>query len=218
VATDAPPEDLARRPLGARDAALLGLRERTFGPVAECYLACPACAEGLEFTLDIRDLTPPGELDGGAAAVHELSAGEWTVRFRLPGSADLRAAAAERDPERRSVALLTATVVAADRSGEPVYPAHLPSAVVEALDAELGRRDPGAELNLDLDCAACGHTWTSRFDVAGFLWREIDVAARRLLREIDAIARAYGWSEREILGLSARRRRTYLELVEGEPA
>jgi hypothetical protein len=33
------------------------------------------------------------------------------------------------------------------------------------------------------------------------------------LREIDVIARAYGWSEREILGLSARRRQSYLETI-----
>jgi hypothetical protein len=34
-----------------------------------------------------------------------------------------------------------------------------------------------------------------------------------LLREIEALARAYGWSEREILDLSPQRRHTYLELV-----
>jgi hypothetical protein len=33
------------------------------------------------------------------------------------------------------------------------------------------------------------------------------------LREIDALARVYGWSEREILNLPARRRQTYLELI-----
>ncbi|HEX2516118.1 MAG TPA: phage baseplate protein, partial [Chloroflexota bacterium] len=37
--------------------------------------------------------------------------------------------------------------------------------------------------------------------------------ARRLLREVHTLARAYGWREAEILALPGRRRQTYLDLV-----
>jgi hypothetical protein len=73
--------------------------------------------------------------------------------------------------------------------------------------------DPVAEVLLDLRCPLCAHSWQALFDIASFLWMEISAHARRLLREVDALARAYGWGEAEILGLSATRRQAYLELI-----
>jgi hypothetical protein len=45
------------------------------------------------------------------------------------------------------------------------------------------------------------------------VWRELDDWAQRTLREIHVIAGAYGWSEDEILQLSARRRQMYVEMI-----
>ncbi|HUD55174.1 MAG TPA: hypothetical protein VMR02_08095 [Terracidiphilus sp.] len=42
---------------------------------------------------------------------------------------------------------------------------------------------------------------------------QIEARARRLLYEVHTLAAAYGWSEREILSLSAPRRALYLEMV-----
>ena len=68
-------------------------------------------------------------------------------------------------------------------------------------------------MRLALRCDACGHEWVSPFDIGAFLLREVEAWAEGLLREVHALARAYGWSERAILDLSARRRRAYLDLV-----
>ena len=38
--------------------------------------------------------------------------------------------------------------------------------------------------------------------------------ALSLLHDVDALARVYGWSEREVLGLSEERRRTYVGMAE----
>jgi hypothetical protein len=51
-------------------------------------------------------------------------------------------------------------------------------------------------------------------DNAGILWREVALAARRLLAEIHRLARAYGWSEQAITAMSATRRATYLEMLD----
>jgi hypothetical protein len=37
--------------------------------------------------------------------------------------------------------------------------------------------------------------------------------ASRLLLEVHALASVYGWSERDVLNLSPRRRRLYLDMV-----
>ena len=57
-------------------------------------------------------------------------------------------------------------------------------------------------------------TWTS----VAFVWAEVDAAAQRLLHEVDVLARAYGWTEPEVLALSEARRAAYLRLVRGRCA
>jgi len=51
------------------------------------------------------------------------------------------------------------------------------------------------------------------FDIASFFWAEICVQAKRLLREVHTLARAYGWREMDILSMSPARRQFYLEMV-----
>jgi hypothetical protein len=205
---DRPPEELAAAPIGRRDASLLRLRMATFGQLAECFMSCPACDEPLEFPLDLGALLVEAPDHGpGPWAVRTEG---FTVRFRLPDSRDLRAVRDEPDPE---LVLLRRCVVSASRESGPVATDRLPEAVTGAVEAEMGRLDPQADLALDLGCGACDHRWQATFDIAAFLWREIEVAAGQLLWEVDALARVYGWSEREILRLGPGRRRRYLELV-----
>ena len=94
-------------------------------------------------------------------------------------------------------------------------PGELPAETVEALSRAMIEAEPEAEIILRLTCPACGHEWDLLFDIAEFFWREISAQAQRLLREIDTLARAYGWTEAEILNLPAQRRQTYLEMLAG---
>jgi hypothetical protein len=50
-------------------------------------------------------------------------------------------------------------------------------------------------------------------DPVTFFWSELQATARRILLQVHTLASAYGWSEREILGLSDTRRSLYLQMV-----
>jgi hypothetical protein len=73
--------------------------------------------------------------------------------------------------------------------------------------------DPQADVEIARTCSACGHQWQTSFDIVSFFWTEICAQAKRLLREVDILARVYGWREADILSMSAARRRAYLEMV-----
>ncbi len=196
-------EQLAALPIGRRDALLLHLRENLFGPAATATATCPRCGEGLEFTVRTTDLAvdAPTERDGP----FELAREGLTLKFRLPDSRDLRVIAACRDVETARLMLAERCVL--ESSGR------LSEEVVEELAARMAESDPMADISLLLDCATCGHAWGVMFDIASFLWRELDARVRQLLGEVHTLARAYGWSEAEILALSAGRRRCYLEMA-----
>jgi hypothetical protein len=210
-------EQLGGLSVGQRDAYLLDLRERSFGRRVVGTAACPGCGEQLELDFDIRDVRAPAAAgpDGSQAARLTVAADGYEVRLRPLTIEDLLAGTRYGDFEATRRELLYRCVVAARRDGGPVAAHELPSEVVELIDARLAEMDPQADVRLALSCPECGRSWDSTFDIAGFLWTELNAWAARMLYEIHLLASAYCWREAEILALSPARRRFYLEAVSG---
>ena len=95
----------------------------------------------------------------------------------------------------------------------PVAIGDLPGEIAAQIAEQIERADPGADISLNLICPACDHRWQITFDIVTFFWAEINHLAKRLLREVHTLARAYGWREADILAMSAARRQAYLEMV-----
>lgn len=204
-------EDLGALPLGERDRRLLELREETLGRGIEGVVDCPACRDPLDIALDARELRSGPEVPN--AVTERVSQDGVALRFRPANSHDLLAAerCAGVEEARR---LLAGRCLLETRCGDQrLLEADLSEEDLEALGAGMEEADPGAELLLELRCPACGHEWEEPLDVASFFWAELDVQARRLLRDVHVLARAYGWREGDILVLSPWRRRVYLEMA-----
>ncbi|MFF3072932.1 hypothetical protein ACFVSN_02250 [Kitasatospora sp. NPDC057904] len=201
------PAAVADLAVGRREELVLGLRVRCFGPGLPCAVTCPSCRTELELELTAQDVTaaaPEGE--------RVVRAGGFELAFRPVTTRDLLAVrGAPRASARR--ALLRRVLTSAVADGRPVAADALPADVLEAVAGALAGRDPQADVRLDLDCAECGHAWTSPFDASGYLWAELDAHARRLLHDVHALATAYGWTEAEVLAVGPERRQLYLELV-----
>jgi hypothetical protein len=213
------PGELAALPVGDCDAALLALHEQTFGPMAEGLASCPACAEQVEVSVDLRQLRVPAPEEQGPGP-WELQWEGLVLTFRLPCNADLAAAARAPDAAtaRRVIArrcVLDARALdalhAPDAGEEAIPFAAVPEEALAALADRMAALDPQADLELELRCPACGHGWDAVFDVAGFVWARLSAAARRLAGDVAQLARAYGWREADILAMSAWRRQLYLE-------
>ena len=85
--------------------------------------------------------------------------------------------------------------------------------MLDALTEAMAEADPQSHLELALSCPSCQLDWQSVFDIASYLWSEIETWALRILSEVHILASAYGWRETEILALSPLRRQLYLERV-----
>jgi hypothetical protein len=208
--SDARPAEVADEPLGRRDARLLALHAQLSEHGLEGIAECPACAERVEFSVD------PGALVAGAAApaaAVPLEAGGIVMTWRAPTSRDVAAAAAAGEAAGALDVLLQRCVASATGADGPVEPAALPPAARAALAQAMAAADPLAELLLDLVCPACGAAVVAELDAGEFAWAALRDHARRLLREIGVLARAYGWTEQDVLALGARRRAAYLELA-----
>jgi hypothetical protein len=198
-----PYEQLADLSVGARDAALLGLRRALFGGRLDAFVSCPQCDERLEFALDSELLTgaPP-------AADASVQAGDY--RFRMPTSRDLAVAVGDREPDRVARKLAELCLLQADGD---LPPPDWSEALLDDVEAGMSLADPQGDLQAAVTCAACGHAWSEPFDIAQFLWEEIEARAIRLLHDVDALARSYGWTEPEVLALGPARRAAYIDLA-----
>jgi hypothetical protein len=207
--------------IGEREAAVLGLRIRLFGRELELMDTCPACGITIEFGVDAGSVLPD------QAAAPALSAAEpqvveqvleidgWRVVFRVPTAGDLLAveqAGALPVPAVRQL-LLDRCVLEAQTDGASAAATAMPDAIQQRVAAAMERLDPAADISIDLTCPECRHAWRMPLDVCGLFWTELRALARRLLSDVDELASRYGWTESEILGLSARRRRAYIERV-----
>lgn len=204
---------LATLTIGQRDALLLQLREETFGRKMAAYAECPACRERLEFSLDTADFL---SLSGHPAADRfSFEEERVEVAFRLPDSRDLAAVSGSTTSEAARAVLLERCLLQSCLDGREVLPVDLPENVIADIALQMSEIDPVGDILLNLYCPACSAGWEQAFDIASFFWTEIAVQAKRLLREVHVLARAYGWGEEEILSMGADRRNYYLEMVEG---
>jgi len=187
-------------PIGVCDAAILELRRATFGGRLDGRASCPRCREEHEFDLDVDELLA-GSAPGAAGEI-ALDNG---LRFRLPDIGDLAAIAHHKDVDAAIRHLLQRCCVNAPPGSD------WPQPLLDAVEAGFDALGGAADIQLRLDCTACGEAWTDRLDVPGYVWEEIGWRARQLLDEVHALAAHYGWSEQQILTMSSVRRDAYLQ-------
>jgi len=205
--------------VGDREALLLHLRRLTLGERLACVLSCPECQEKLELEIDVTQLLQPFQnavLQEYELSIHREGGGTTDVRFRLPDGFDQETVAslALTDVGAAADWLLRRCVLSVSENGELAE--ELPAAVVERLPARMAELDSQAEINLLPTCEACGSSFSIVFDAGNYLFQELEAEAKRLYREVHLLAFHYHWSPSEILSLSTRRRRTFLELLENE--
>jgi hypothetical protein len=189
-------------PLGKRNRVLAEFHRAMFGNVMRGFTRCISCSEQLEFEFNLEAISEAGREPGE----QYVRVGKWT--FRLPTSRVLALASQRTSESDATACLLSECLTGADPTE-----ADWCAADVAEIETQLAAADPLAEIMLHFDCPACGASFDESLDVAAFVWAAIDALAHSTLREIHALASAYGWTESQILALSPTRRATYLEMV-----
>lgn len=183
--------------IARRDSYLVEWRVALFGPKWVAFASCPDCASMLEYELPISTSPPSDSTDEFAITLDHRT---WHVRW--PSTLELvKAASSATRTEARD--LLIQGCIPNDAS---------PSEAQQLIETLAARHS--AFSTVKLSCSECGKAWEAVHDIGEFLWREVCVTAKRLLCEVDTIARVYGWTESEILALSQNRRNCYLEMVQ----
>lgn len=167
---------------------------------------CPYddCGEGMELTL------PAGELlamarDAESEHSIEVTVGAEAFVLRRPCGADQRGwqQRTYADRDEAEAAVIETLVL----EGQPS------PGVREALADALRAFDPLPAFELDVVCPSCDRRADIPIDLEAVLLNALARGQDRLIRDVDLLARRYGWSEEEVLALPRWRRRRYLALA-----
>ena len=191
--------------IGYRDTQLFLLRVQFFGDVFINQVNCPSCNEKLEWEMTLRDFPLPID-PVPDLSIHTFEYNEYRIKFRMPSTLDVIKADSKE--------IFHTCIKTVEREGDAVDLSELSNECIEALGEEMERLEPIANLSFSLNCPACSHQWNSHFDIISYFWVEIDNWAQHLLKEIVALAKAFGWTEDQILRLSSHRRQLYLEMIQ----
>lgn len=205
-------QELYDLPIGNRDLRLLELRRLLAGERLTGKSGCPQCDAELQFSLTLSQLIMNDYRRLGANDYVEEIEG-YQLRFRALTSQDQLDVAHLYDVEEAAAALRRASLIEARWQGQPVAPESLPESVYDALGERLIDLDPQVETRFSLNCAVCDTRFSAVFEAVEFVWCEIVAHATHALEEVVLLARAFGWSEREILEMTPRRRQRYLDMV-----
>ena len=207
---DTPRELVEMLSIGRRDALLLQLREQVFGSELVMTTACPCCGQVLEMDMPTSALKTAVVPEEKARVALQ----DYLVSFRLPNSRDL-AVCVGFEPAQSRRMILSRCIEEASGKGQPVAVEELSDTVLNEVEERIAAMDAQAEVLFDFECAECGEKWKQIFDVVSFFWTEIDAWARRILLEVNVLARAYGWCESDVLTMSPARRQIYIAMAQG---
>lgn len=210
--------------VGSRDVLLARVLAAMGGAVVWARADCGACAAALDVPVDVGAVARLPVHRGGSRFTTTVDGGE--VAFRLPTTGDLLAVRG-LTPQQAREALLVRCLLTDDpgwsggdggTTGQGVTGQGVTGrggvdpATAEAVEAAMERIAPAGAVELLVECP-CGTRTRTVLDIPVLLWAEIETRAAGLLRDVHALASAYGWAEEQVLALSPARRAAYLELA-----
>jgi len=196
--------------VGDREYLMVKLRQMTSGDKMRAILRCPseACGKNMEVPLSLAELPVEERPVKAGAFTVELS-GLGPVEFRLPTGGDQEALAPVADEPGSVGELLRRCVLRMPDSATLADAGPLVEERIEQLA-------PRMELEIEAVCPECGNAFSAPLDLAGFVLSELMSNLGNLRREVHFLAWHYHWPEGEILAMTRRKRRQYIELVEDE--
>jgi hypothetical protein len=175
----------------------------------------------MDITLNLDDLKPNAKPVDRRVFKFEIDEGResFALEFRLPTGADQEACAAFGVDSEAAVNRLLAHIVLRvndNCSVDEQTIAGLPPAVLRELERRMEELEPLSSIDLEAVCVECGRTLVSHLDLTSFFLDELQQNRRLLEREVHFIACHYHWPEKEILSLTRRKRRRYIDLIQSD--
>lgn len=212
IGEDVPmPDELARLTVGDRERLLLALCSRLLGAETDLVVVCPSCKSIVEVPIRFRDLVSAQPDTSDRRCVLATRDGSWAAEVAPPTGEDLERTLGLGEKSAR--ALLEACLTALfDAQGQAVARETLPEDCEAELAEKLLSLDPLAECRIAVECPHCAASFETLLDGYALLKGAVG-SSSALYGDVYRMARAYHWSEADILALPLAKRAQYLAIA-----
>jgi hypothetical protein len=196
--------------VGDREFLILKLRQMTKGSKLHITLRCTsdACGKDMEISLALDSIPIEERAVEGRIFTHKLD-GANRIEFRLPTGEDQEELAGRADHAAAVSELLTRCTVA-------VPPALTYAEAAPLVEDAIERAAPRVDLEVEARCPECGHVLTTALDVAWLALSDLAGDPGDIWHDVHVLAWNYHWPESEILALTPKARRRYIDLITQE--
>ncbi|WP_281556962.1 hypothetical protein [Thalassomonas sp. RHCl1] len=171
---------------------------------------CRHCNESFDFELDLRTL-PVAEGDEHYPFV-EVELDKLEVRLRLPTGCDQAMLADKEEVEIPAVLLKLCLLTQSKEVDVDAFIAGLTQEEVASIEKAMEQASPGIVTDVQVSCSNCSSINPVYLDP----YRLLNRGYGTLLTEIHCLARAYHWTEEQILALPVQRRAAYLTMIDAD--
>lgn len=212
--------------VGDREYLIMKLREMNCGTRVNAVIKCsnPGCEKPMDVSFSLGDLDVERRPMTQRFFSRPLASGccdvtQREVEFRLPTGADQEdLSPIFQEDETAAAGQLLARCVR--RIGEfaslEAVPPELSDSLRREIAGEMERLAPHVDVELETTCPECNTVCVTSFDLPAFILAEMKSGLPYLEHEIHALAWHYHWSERDVLSLTRKKRKRYVELVSQE--
>jgi hypothetical protein len=209
--------------VGDRIALLMQLRKLTFGDQMQCNITCPSCKEVMSLDLSTSKLLQPPIPE--PKSEYTINVENFLLTIRPVAGKDQESLFENYDDNNSDNNLVenkNDRFVQAERltkgcilSSTPSLPNNFTDDFIAMTSSKLEELDPQADVVLELCCPSCQHSFKDSLDIENFFFQEIYTSHKQIEREVHWMALNYHWSEDSILSLPLRKRKRYIELING---
>lgn len=201
---------------------LISLREFSLGKEVRLTLRCPDpdCDQQIDCTLTTDQLLPE-PASAPATAYEDVVEGPQgkhaSIRFRLLNGKDQEELSRDgMTADSPLVGLLVRCLLQVSTCPllDRATIASLPSQMLTDIEAAISKVDPFDAVEFEVVCPHCASAFSQRLSPVPLFVNELALLSRRIFHEVHVLASQYHWSEREILRMSASRRRIYMDLLD----
>lgn len=197
-------EEIKSFSIEQKEQYLLEIRRLLFGRKFLSIANCPSCSEMIEWEMNYSDfLNVNKKVDLKKRYICNVLG--YVIHYRLPNEKDISLY------EKNQI--LKNCVFLVKKNNKEIKVDNVPSALWDKLEIEMEKSSPLSSSTINLSCPKCENKWQLYFSIIDFLWTELDQWAKRFLYDVSILARAYGWSESEIINMNPIRRSYYRNLL-----
>ncbi|CAH8296342.1 hypothetical protein EV196_11157 [Mariniflexile fucanivorans] len=188
-----------------RDVALFHVRKMLFGNRFNNIAHCPKCKQAVEWDFYFHQMEIPILIDTPDNIEIPIDIPNYHIMVRLPNSDDLIC--------KEEIQIIRKCILNLKDFPEGTFNQKIPDDLLMQINNKFNKTCKASNISYHLNCTECKHEWDVVFDISTYLWKEIDQWAKSFLRQICLLAKAFGWSELDIINMSENRRNHYLNLL-----